>query len=91
MYVLPVNATLTSAPVPIELVVNEGPAKFATASAPAPDSVKDVIAPVPSTPEIVISKSLVGLAPPKTFPGILITPPTVYPASVDPAFLVTGL
>lgn len=91
MYVLPVNATLTSAPVPIELVVNEGPAKFATASAPAPDSVKDVIAPVPSTPEIVISKSLVGLAPPKTLPGILITPPTLYPVSVDPAFLVTGL
>ena len=88
---LPVNETLTSPPVPIELVVNAGPAKFATASPPVPDSVKDVIAPVPSTLLIVISKSLVGVAPPNTFPGILITQPTLYPVSAEPEFLTTGL
>ena len=91
VYVVPVNAMLTSAPVPIELVVNAGPAIFPTASPPEPDVVKDVITPVPSTPVTLISKSFVGLAPPNTLPGILITPPTEYPASVDPAFLVTGL
>ena len=91
VYVVPVKLMLTSAPVPIELVVNAGPAKFPNASPPAPDVVNDVIAPAPSTPVILISKSFVGLAPPNTLPGTLTTPPTEYPASVDPAFKVTGL
>jgi hypothetical protein len=91
VYVVPVKLMLTSAPVPIEVVVNAGPAKFPNESPPAPDVVNDVIAPAPSTPSILISKSFVGLAPPNTLPGILTTPPTEYPASVDPAFRVTGL
>ena len=79
---------MNAAFVPTPLYAYAGSVKLFCALGPEPAELNDVIPPLPSTPVIEIVKSFVA-SPPNSVPLILITSPTMYPASVAPAFSVT--